>query len=86
MISTQDLADELSDLGQAIGLISNGSIDSGWFEDPQKKLSTILSDPQQRQALMKLVNALLPPATLPGIPENETWHPLLGNQPRGHEK
>ena len=84
MISTQDLADELSDLGQAIGLISNGSIDSGWFEDPQKRLSTILSDPQQRQALMNLVNALLPPATLPGIPENETWHPLLGNQPRGN--
>src|SRR5271156_1687220 len=84
MISTQDLADELSDLGQAIGLISNGGIDDGWFGNPQAKLSTILSDAGQRQAFMSMVNALLPPAPLPRLPNGETWHPLLGDQPRGN--
>jgi large repetitive protein len=85
MISTQDLAGELSDLGQAIGLINtDGSLNTNWFEDPQGKLQTMLSDAGQRQALMNLVNALLPPATFAGIPVGETWHPLLGNQPRGN--
>jgi hypothetical protein len=85
MISTQGLAGELSDLGKAIGLIKDdGTLNGGWFDKPQLELSTILSDPQQRQALMNLVNALLPPATIPGIPDNETWHPLLGDQPRGN--
>ncbi len=84
MISTQDLAGELSDLGQAIGLISNGGIDSSWFGDPTSKLETILSNPTQRQALMALLDALLPPATVPDIPEGEKWHPLLGNFPRGN--
>jgi hypothetical protein len=84
MIPTEDLAGELSDLGQAIGLISNGTIDDSWFADPQGKLSTILSNAQQRQALINLINALLPPVTLPGTPAGETWHPLLGTQPRGN--
>jgi len=84
MISTQDLAGELSDLGQAIGLISNGGIDSSWFEGPQAKLATILSNPTQRQGLMSLLDALLPPANIPGIPDGEKWHPLLGDQPRGN--
>jgi hypothetical protein len=85
MISTQDLAGELSDLGQAIGLIKDGGgLNGDWFGAPQKSLETILSDAGQRQALMDLVNALLPPATVPGIPDKETWHPLLGDQPRGN--
>ncbi len=84
MISTQDLAGELSDLGQAIGLIKDGGLNGDWFGDPQGSLRTILSNADQRQALMNLVNALLPPATVPGIPDNETWHPLLGDQPRGN--
>lgn len=84
MISTQDLAGELSDLGQAIGLIKDGGLNGDWFSDPQGSLKTILSDSGQRQALMDLVNALLPPATIPGIPDNETWHPLLGDLPRGN--
>ena len=84
MISTQDLAGELSDLGQAIGLISNGGIDGSWFADPQGSLAKILSNPPQRQALMSLLDALLPPVTIPGIPAGEKWHPLLGNQTRGN--
>jgi large repetitive protein len=84
MISTENLAGELSDLGEAIGLISNGGINSSWFEDPQGNLAKILSNPPQRQALMNLLDALLPPATVPGMPDGEKWHPVLGDQPRGN--
>jgi hypothetical protein len=84
MISTDGLAGELSDLGEAIGLISNGGIDSSWFADPTQKLSTILSNPSQRQGLMALLDALLTPATIPGIPDGEKWYPLLGPLPGGN--
>jgi hypothetical protein len=84
MISVEGLADELLDLGRAIGLISNGSLDDGWFRGPQAKLNQILSNPSQRQAFISLLNALLPPASIPGLLDSETWHPLLGDQPRGN--
>src|SRR5215831_21207765 len=84
MISTEELADELRDLGQAIGLIgSDGSIDGGWFSDPLGKAGSILASPQ-RDALFRLLDVLLPPATIDGIPSDEKWHPVLGDQPLGN--
>src|SRR5262249_17968060 len=60
------------------------SLNSAWFNAPLTKLESIISDSTQRAALLRLFDALFPPATLPGLPDDEKWHPLLGNQPRGN--
>jgi hypothetical protein len=84
MIPTDGLADELRDLAQAIGLIgSDGGIDGGWFSDPLGKAGSILASPQ-RDALLRLLDALLPPAAIDGISGDEQWHPVFGDQPRGN--
>ena len=85
MISTEDLAGEISDLGKAIGLIQDdGSLDGGWFSDPLGALESILSNHSQREALLRMIDALLPPIAVAGAPADEEWHPLLGDQPRGN--
>jgi large repetitive protein len=82
MISTQDLSGELSDLGQAIGLIDgSGNLNTHWFENPLGELESVFTDQTQRGGLMDFLDALLPPATLGGLPQGEKWHPLLGNDP-----
>jgi hypothetical protein len=79
MISTKDLAREISDIGQAIGLIgADGSLNIHWFENPAGELQSIFKDPTQRAGLMNFLDALLPPATIDGLPQGEKWHPLLG--------
>jgi hypothetical protein len=81
VIPTQDLGEELSDLGQAIGLVQRGSLYIDWFKDPIGELESIFSDHDQRDGLMRFFDALLPPTTLTGLPQGEKWHPLLGNDP-----
>jgi hypothetical protein len=84
MISTEGLAGELGDLGKAIGLIdSSGNVDAGWFSDPLGKAAGILSSPQ-RDAFLRLLDALLPPVSADGIPSDESWHPVLGDQTLGN--
>ena len=86
MSAVPDLAAELGDLGKAIGLLNGGGgLDNGWFDTPLDKLRTILSDGGQRDALLRLLDTLLPPTALSGLPANEKWHPLLGPQPRGND-
>ncbi|HKD78093.1 MAG TPA: DUF6603 domain-containing protein [Candidatus Angelobacter sp.] len=82
MISTQDIGAELSDLGQAIGLIDGGGdLNIHWFEHPLHELESVFSDSTQRAGLMKFLDALLPPASVAGLPQGEKWHPLLGSDP-----
>src|SRR5579862_1349567 len=82
MIPTQDLAAEITDLGEAIGLLDGtGAFDTHWFEDPLGNLKSILKNQSQRQGLMNFLDALLPPAQLTGLPAGEKWHPLLGSDP-----
>lgn len=82
MISTQNLGQELNDLGQAIGLVDgSGNLNTHWFENPLGELESVFKDQTQRDGLMNLLDALLPPATLDGLPQGEKWHPLLGNDP-----
>jgi hypothetical protein len=79
MISTQGLADELSDAGKLLGLLQDdGNLNAGWFGDPLGNLNSILGTPTQRAALLRLLDALMPPAALDGIPAGEKWHPILG--------
>ena len=86
-MNAQGLASELTDLGKAIGLIQdNGDLNAAWFSSPNgplDHLASMLQSPQ-REALLRLFSALLPPVSLGGLPDNESWHPLLGDQPRGN--
>lgn len=85
MSAVPELTDELADLGKAIGLLNAaGGLDGSWFNTPVDKLRTMLSDSDQREALLGLLDALLPPNAPAGVPVNEKWHPLLGSQPRGN--
>jgi hypothetical protein len=85
MISTQGLANELSDAGKLLGLLQDdGNLNAGWFGDPIGNLESILGTPAQRAALLRLLDALMPPAPLAGIPDSEKWHPILGDQANGN--
>jgi large repetitive protein len=80
-----DLGQELLDLGEAVGLFDgSGNLQPGWFGDPLTNLETILSTSSQRDAFMRLLDALLQPAQVQGAPADEKWHPLLSDQPRGN--
>ena len=80
-----NLSPELLDAAKAIGLLdANGNFDSAWFEHAFDRAQTILSNPQQRAALLSMFDRLAPPRNPPGTPANEKWHPLLGEQPRGN--
>lgn len=69
---------ELADLAKSIGLLSSqGELDTSWFGDPFGRLQTVLSNAEQRAALLRLLDSALPPRTGPDIPPGEKWHPLL---------
>lgn len=85
MISGNDLAGELLDLGKAIGLFDgSGNLQTSWFDNPLNSIESLLSDSTQRAAFLDLLNALLPPAQVTDVSTGESWHPLLGDQPRGN--
>ena len=85
MISGNDLAGELLDLGKAIGLFDGGgNLQTSWFDNPLNSIESLLSDSTQRAAFLDLLDAFLPPAQVTDVPTGESWHPLLGDQPRGN--
>lgn len=84
-MSIPGLPSEVEFSGKAIGLLNDaGNLDAGWFEEPVDRLESILSDPEQRAALLALLDAILPPENLGGLRPGEKWHPLLGLNPRGN--
>ena len=86
MISGTDLGTELLDLGKVLGLFgADGNLDPSWFGDPLTRLQSIFSDTTQRDALLDLLDNLLPPVRIDGTAPGEKWHPLLDpNSPRGN--
>jgi len=85
------LANEVLDLGKAIGLFDDGgSLRPQWFENPlgdtsnTESIKSIFTNDTQRAAFLRVLDALLAPAQVPDVPSNETWHPLLGDQARGN--
>ena len=79
------LAGELLDLGKAIGLFdSDGNLHAGWFSDPLSKIADVFRKTDQRDALLRLLNAFLPPEQSADIPKSESWHPMLGEQTLGN--
>lgn len=76
---------ELADLATLIGLVDgSGNLDTSWFANPLAKLSQLLRNQTQRQALTGFLDQTMPPADEPGLPTGEKWHPLLGAQDRGN--
>ncbi len=88
MIDASQLESEVLDVGKSIGLISDdGSVDTSWFQDPLSRLESILTNSpnhSQRDALLDMLDALLPPEQLDGLAATEKWHPLLGQQTLGN--
>lgn len=85
MISTENLAGELSDAGKLLGLLNDtGGLNDDWFGDPLGQLEGALTRQGGRDALVNLLNALLPPASLAGTPPGQSWYPLLGDKPQGN--
>ncbi|HYK35314.1 DUF6603 domain-containing protein [Alloacidobacterium sp.] len=82
----QDLASELQDLAKALGLLdgASGNFNWDWFADPLSNIEKIFSNQGQRDAFNDLLNALIAPVPVPGVPTDESWHPLLADQPRGN--
>ena len=76
---------EINSAAKAVGLFGpDGSLSPSWFENPLAALETILTDANQRQAVLDLLDQLFEPQTPAGVPANEKWHPLLGEQSQGN--
>jgi hypothetical protein len=77
-MSTDDLAAEVTAAAQAIGLLNgDGGLDPHWFEHPLSALAAVLTNADQRAAVLRLLDAVAPAAQVPGVPAGEVWHPLL---------
>ncbi|HTJ31515.1 MAG TPA: hypothetical protein VL346_13510, partial [Acidobacteriaceae bacterium] len=84
-MNTQDLGTELQDLAKAVGLMDgSGGVNWDWFADPLGNLEKIFSNAAQRDAFNDLLDALIAPTAVAGVPADEKWHPLLASQPRGN--
>ena len=72
-----DLGD-IAGLATAVGLLDGaGSPTDGWFADPGRFLSSILSNPVQRQALVDTVDDLLGGSEASTDASGRTWLPLF---------
>ncbi|HEX4286987.1 MAG TPA: DUF6603 domain-containing protein, partial [Terracidiphilus sp.] len=70
---------------KVIGMEEGGDFPStAWLHDPFTPLTTILTNDEQRQALLDLLDQLWPPQNPAGVAANEKWHPILGPQSDGN--
>ena len=84
-IEIPGLSGEVGDLAKTAGLVGDdGGLNAAWFNDPLGSLRTILSNAPQRQALLRLLDTLLPPKTGADVPAGEKWHPLLEANAQGN--
>ena len=84
-ISAPPVADELIDLGVAAGLLHRTDdgigINKAWFSDPAGHLRSMLTDTDQREAILGLARRALGTADvadtdLRGLPPDESWLPI----------
>jgi len=80
-----DVDPALCDLLTALGLMdADGHVDGAWFSHPLDHLRTVVSDPVQRSALLRLLDTALPPVFHPLAPPGSSWHPLLQDNAFGN--
>ncbi|UWZ84403.1 DUF6603 domain-containing protein [Occallatibacter riparius] len=83
-MSDPQLGNEILDLAKAIGLFNDSGLNADWFGNPLDHIQAIFTNDTQRAAFLRVLDALLEPASLPDLPASETWHPLLSDQTRGN--
>lgn len=84
-MSAEFVPPDLRALGRALGfLTAAGEPALEWFSDPLSRLRNIVSHPAQRAGLRDLIRELITAAPLSETLDDQTWHPLLGNQPAGN--
>lgn len=73
------LSPEILAAARTIGLLDEkNKLVMTWFGGPLAALRTILANETQRAALFDLLDQLVPPEVVAGVPGDERWHPLLG--------
>jgi hypothetical protein len=78
---TADLGD-LTGLGVALGLLEpGGNPRSGWFADPASYLKTMLTDDDQRQALLDTLDDLLGGSEVTRDDAGRSWLPVFEHDP-----
>ncbi len=78
---TADLGD-IAGLATAVGLLDeDGNPRDGWFARPESFLSSMLSDPVQRRALVQTVDDLLGGSEATTDASGRTWLPLFEQAP-----
>ena len=71
----------LGDLAEAIGLFEDGSPNSDWFGHPDTYLARMLSDDDQRNALVSFVDDVLGGEERTTAPGGTTWLPVVSLRP-----
>jgi hypothetical protein len=75
-----DLVAEVEALATALGLMNRGTLVPAFFSDPLSHVRTILSNPDQRVALLTALDSVLPPSDDPHATadgETVTLHPIV---------
>lgn len=85
MTFTLSGVDEFVDLAKLIGLLdASGNLDASFFSAPLAKAGGAFTHPDQRDALLRFLEGVLPAHAVPGRPPGQKWHPLLGPQQHGN--
>ena len=67
----------LGDLATALGILKDGSTDPGWFGDPAARIGTMLSDDDQRQALVSFLDDVLDDGAVQSDRDNRVRLPIV---------
>jgi large repetitive protein len=88
-----DLADDLVDLGAALGILTAGNgagsaaLNEAWFNDPGRYMGAVFADPAQREAVLRLARRRLDDPLgdldLTDVPEAQQWVPLASTAAGG---
>src|SRR5215471_19272800 len=79
-MAVTDLAGEVLAAATALGVVDHGQLSTAFFSDPLGHLKTIVTDTEQRTALLATLDALLPPPDeLSGghATDTNTRHPIV---------
>ena len=82
MTAVVDLLPEVEALATALGLMRHGTLDTSFFADPLARVRSILSNPDQRVALLAALDGVLPSDGSPvhSGDGDTTRHPLVSSQ------
>ena len=89
MIATSEIGDEVTSIATAIGLLKEKSpgsfqLQTDFFSSPASHLGAMLSNSEQRDALLRALDGLIPPASPLSLNgSGRRYHPLLEQSDNG---